>query len=209
MFYFRDDNETESWQSVRARVCGAPRLTGVPFLYLSLLPALIAKAVYYLWLGRVGGAAQSTTIQSERADRCSAGWSPSCHSLFAWRWRRDTQGHIPGVAREKRAYAISVVARARTLHGHQRSSHGVILPRTESKDILDSGSKSQQASEEQREICCLPTSGVQEMSLSCWILHWQGACVDFSLLWSLQLFPGYGKVTFSEIPVKHICFTLF
>lgn len=38
----------------------------------------------------------------------------------------------------------------------------MILPRTESKDILDSGSKSQRANEEQREICCLLTRGVQE-----------------------------------------------
>lgn len=48
------------------------------------------------------------------------------------------------------ARSVLSVAPARThtyasrLPGHQRSCHGVILPRKESKYILDSGSKSQQ-----------------------------------------------------------------
>lgn len=45
-----------------------------------------------------------------------------------------------------------------SLHGHQKRSHGVILPRAESEDILDSGSKRQQANEEQQEI-----SGFQQV----------------------------------------------
>lgn len=68
---------------------------------------------------------------------------------------------------------------------------GLILLRTESKHILDSGSKSQQASEEQREVCYLLTSGDQETRelhffyRKGWILHQRGTCVDFLLLWSL------------------------
>lgn len=50
----RGDRETESSQFVRAGVCGAPRLSGVPSLRLSLLLGLIAEAVYYLWLDRAG-----------------------------------------------------------------------------------------------------------------------------------------------------------
>ena len=66
------------------------------------------------------------------------------------------QEHIPG-AEAQRAPSPRFALHAHTgeLRGHQRSSHRAILPRTENKDILDSGSKSQPANGEQRETCCL------------------------------------------------------
>lgn len=90
----------------------------------------------------------------------------------------------------------------------------MILPRTESKDILDSGSKSQQANKEQLEIFYLPTRGVQQTDPSCVLFGGtrrilrSGVCGDLSLLWSLLLFPVYEEVTFSEIPA-HLLYSLF
>lgn len=161
-------------------MCGAPRLSVVPSLHLSLLLGLIAEAVYYLWLDR----AELCRAERGRARGQKAAAQvvpcPVIHSVPAGEEGRT--GTYSRCLPRKSACTVSRVAcmRAHTsrLHGHQRKSHRVILPRTESKDILDSGSKSQQANEEQRDICCLPTSGVQETSLSCilfggncWILH--------------------------------------
>lgn len=87
----------------------------------------------------------------------------------------------------------------------------MILPRTESKDILDSGSKSQQANEEQQEIFCLPTSGVQETSLSC--ILFGGSYIKKELV---LIFLCYGVcrcilATERSLFLRslHICFTLF
>lgn len=129
------------------------------------------------------------------------------------------KGRIPGVVCRQKCVCTNseplacththecTRAHASARLGHQRSSHRVILPRRESKDILDSGSKSQQANGEQQEVCSLPGESRrnQEFGRNCWILHWHGVCVDYLLLWSLL--NGYVKVTFSEI-LLHLLFSI-
>lgn len=90
----------------------------------------------------------------------------------------------------------------------------MILPRRESKDILDSGSKSQRANEEQREICRLLTSGVQETSLSCVCLEGPAGSYANKELLLISLCYGVchcilatGRSLF--LRSLHICFTLF
>lgn len=147
---------------------------------------LRAEAVCYPWLDRAElCTAQQSGVSGQRAAAQVA--PPHVTQVLRLQVKRGAQGHVPGVAREStHAQARQLLAHTHahtrtlsiTLLGHQRSSHRVILPRRESKDILDSGSKSQRANKEQREICCPPTSGVQETNPSCvlfggncWILH--------------------------------------
>lgn len=100
---------------------------------------------------------------------------------------KGAKGRVPGVIHKR--------VRVRTpagLRGHQRNCHGAILPRKESKDILDSGSKSQRANGEQRDIWRIPMSGVLETWLGCvlfgGILPYRGSCLDFSLVMEFAAF---------------------
>lgn len=136
----------------------------------SLPPRSHSRRRVYLWLDR---AEQSRRQQKELGEGCSAGSPPSCHTSTATvggegcteihsRWPvRDCVHKLTVLLALTRAHT-----HASTLLGHQRSSHRVILPRTESKDVLDSGSRSQRANKDQWEVCCLLTKRVQETSLS-------------------------------------------
>lgn len=149
----RGDRETESSQFVRAGVCGAPRLSGVPSLRLSLLLGLIAEAVYYLWLDRAGlcrAERSGGSGQKAAAQVVPPSSSSSCHSTSAPAGGEGRTGtHSRCCPRKCAGTSLPVRSRAHTSTplGHQRSCHRVILPGTESKDILDSGSKSQRANE--------------------------------------------------------------
>lgn len=141
---------------------------------------LIVEAVYYPLLDRAGLCrAERSGVSRQKA--AAQVVPPPVIQPLRLQVKKGAQGHIPGVACKSvhsQVRRLLVHTHTGTLLGHQRSSHRVILPRTESKDILDSGSKSQRANKEQREICCLLTTRVQETSLSCnllggscWILH--------------------------------------
>lgn len=159
------------------------------------------------------GAVQSRTKQSERADRCSAGWSPCCHSLCICKWRRA------------RRDAFQVLLAKACIHSvcscsHTRARYMVIKGAATGQSYWEQKVKtywilvqraSKQAKNSRRSAACQRVESKRwawaAFCLNCWILHWQGACVDFSLPWSLPLFPGYGKVTFSEI-LAHLLYSI-
>lgn len=166
-------------------MCGAPHLSVVPSHHLSLLLGLIAEAVYYLWLDRAG----LCTAERSGANRLKAAAQVVpplvTHSTPAGEEGRvgTNSRCLPRMSARTDLLFAPTHTHTSRLPGLQRSSHRVILPRKESKYILDSGSKSQQENEEQRDICCLPTSGVQETSLSC--ILFGGTAGSYALTGSL------------------------
>lgn len=118
------------------------------------------------------GAEPSGAQRTEPEEGCC---SPSCHPPLQLQSEEGTRSRrcLPAEVRahKLRAARVHSCASAHTSAGlgHQRSSHGVILPRTESKDILDSGSKSQQANGEQQGVCTHPGEPrkIEETKPSC------------------------------------------
>lgn len=126
---------------------------------------------------------------------------------------RVKRGRVPGVVCWQECVCALTQRGAHTRShtsaglGHQRSSHGAILPRTDSRGILDCGSKSQRAEDEQRGVLLSLSRRPAQAALV------SQDRLDSTLAWILSSFPsavefasGCVKVTFSE--VFHI-FSLF
>lgn len=166
----RLDRDTEIHQfSLCSGVC-------VELLFRSLPLRSHCRRCVYLWLDR----AERSSAERDAADGARGRllfWTLSSTTATA-KWRRDAF-QVLSAGRSACAQTQSCSACPRTrVHahshtsarlGHQRSSHRVILPRRESKDILDSGSKSQQANGEQQGVCTRPGESrkIEETKPSC------------------------------------------
>ena len=182
-------------------------MRGAPLsLARSLPPSLFGLTVDAV---RICGSTEPSRAEPSGAGRGRRSWREAAaqvllpHPVIRHFNRKVKTGRVPGVVcRQQCACPNSegslrgracarTHARTSARLGHQRSSHRAILSRTESKDILDCGSKSQQAKEGRQGVCCILSPGDQPrrhlFPRNCWILRWHGVSVHFLLRWSLKM----------------------
>lgn len=164
---WRKTTVAELWGSVSADRIGTQKsisflcvLACVELLFRSLPLQSHCRRCVYLWLDR----AKWSWAERDAADgaRGRLLFSILSSTTATAKWRRDA---FPVLSAGRSACAqtqscsralVCECTHTSARLGHQRSSHRVILPRRESEDILDSGSKSQQANGEQQGVCTRP-----------------------------------------------------
>lgn len=185
--FCRLDRDTEIHQfSLCSGVRGAP---------LSLPPSSVSRSTLcVLWLDR----AERSSAERDAADgaRGRLLFFILSSTTATAKWRRDafqvlSAGRSACAQTQSCSHALAhecTCTHTSARLGHQRSSHRVILPRRESKDILDSGSKSQQANGEQQGVCTVQENPGKSWKPNLAALDWK-ELLDSTLAWSLCWFP--------------------